>query len=161
MKNPISRTRGEAAEAIERALDALHCGATAAQICDLADAFDAFKSQAYEIACVAARAALEIGGAWPGRDGPIRPRSLAEIGEEFRTMTRFSLDTGCIGQASRGEVEATARLMILQHGPWAGAFAARRTESFLERRDETSAAAWLRIHRAILAMKCGGAELVR
>jgi len=161
MKNPISRTRGEAAEAIDRALDVLHCGATSGQLCDLADAFEAFKCQAYGIACVAACAALEIGGTLPGRGAPLRSRSLTEIGEEFRAMTRFSLDTGCVGPVSRGEIEATARLIVLQHGPWAGAFARRRTEIFLERRDETSAAAWLRIHRAIAAIDCGGPDFRR
>lgn len=152
MKRCRSRSRGEAAQAIESALDTLQCGATPGQVCDLADAFDAFKRQAYGIAVASAQAALERHAARPRRQASAMAKSLAEIGEEFRALTRFSLDSGCHASVPRGEVHATARLLVLQHGPWACNFAAARTESFLEKRDMESATVWLRIHRAIAAL---------
>ncbi|MGH7005761.1 MAG: hypothetical protein ACREIP_17595 [Alphaproteobacteria bacterium] len=144
------RTHGEAALAIEAAIANLRFRATAEQIADLADALDAFKQNEYGVAIALAKAVLK---SVPQAKDSLRPTSMArtldDIEDEFREKSRFAFGARCPIFVPGREIYATARLMILQHGPWAGIRAATRTDAFFAQGDRRSAAVWLRIFNAI------------
>ena len=144
------RTRAEASRAIERAIVKLRIRATADQVADLADALDAFKQNDYGVTFALATAALKSARAAKGNMRPrFTTRTLDDIEEEFREKAQFALEGRCPAYVPGREIYATARLLILQHGPWAGIRAAARTDAFFAEGDRQSAAVWLRIFNAI------------
>jgi len=140
------RTRGEAQLAIETAMASPLILACADRIADLTDALAAFKKKDYGAAIVLATAALKNDGSAANRaaapEGASAPR-------ERRERSHFALDAPCPADVPGCEIYATARLLILQHGPWAGTNAAGRTDAFFAQGDRQSAAVWLRIFNAI------------
>jgi hypothetical protein len=145
------RTRGEARLAIKAAMAKPRVLATADQIADLADALAAFKDKDYGAALALATAALESGPQNLVAETNIAPPARApdERDGDHCEQNQFALGAPCPAHVPGCEIYATARLLMLQHGPWACTNAATRTDAFFAAGDRQSAAVWLRIFNAI------------